>query len=436
MYMKPRLIIAFLGAGLLPLAAGAQDPRTGPRKENYPNGKIKAQYTLDAEGKRHRRTLEYYENGKRKLSANYDHGVLDGAYQEYYENGKTRVKKRYKKGKLDGDLLRMTDRGLPLYRVTVKRGKVFHYPDFRAPVPVYERTVEEIRKKLDEIDPPGVFKRWPVAERFEVPNVLKAPYKAGTLKKEYMESAVRHLNAYRYLAGLDHEVTVDAGYCGFSQHGSVVNAVNNQMSHTPRRPKDMDEEFFKKGYKGCSSSNLSMRPRGELRDCIDGYMNDSDSRNIQEVGHRKWCLSPRMGKVGFGEAGPRGAYKSLYVFDRSNGKAKAPELLAYPSAGYFPLEYYAQGAAWSVAPSGGKLTLPPQGEMNLEVWQLNDEYDLERKLEINHTSIPRWSMGKALVFRPVLPPRQKLDGMKFLVSVSGKRPPRISYIVHFFRRKP
>lgn len=36
---------------------------------------------------------------------------------------------------------------------------------------------------------------------------------------------------------------------------------------------------------------------------VDGFMEDSDAGNIAMVGHRRWQLNPKMGKVGFGTAG-------------------------------------------------------------------------------------------------------------------------------------
>jgi hypothetical protein len=432
----------FLVLVLAAAAGGAQDTKAGPVKELYDSGKVKLQYQLDAEGKKDGQYQEFFESGKRKIVATYAHGVLERAYEEYYENGKPRVKKKYLKGKPDGDLFHYDDKGVLVHRVTFRKGEVFHYPDFVTPVPAHARSLEAIRKKLDEIDPPASRKTWALADRYEEAPSLASPQKAGKLKKEYLEDALRYVKVYRWLCELPIEVTVHEPYNELCQHGAVILALNKDLSHEPPQPAGVSKEFFDKGYQGCNRSNISMYPKGSLRDSIDGFMDDSDPDNINRVGHRIWILMPELGKVGFGEAGEENTYKTLWVSDYSGkkeaakGGSKLPEFTAFPPPGLFPYEYINPQTAWSVSPRGG-FQAGSKADLKIEVWRLTDEYDLDRKLDLNHMSI---GLRGAIVFRPVFGAEMKKDsdmmGSRYLVTITGKGPERISYIVEFTRRAP
>jgi hypothetical protein len=432
-----------LSAALLLLAAAvgvAQDAKAGPVKDLYDGGKVKAQYQLDADGKKDGAYQEFFESGKKKISAAYAHGVLDRAYEEYYENGKPRVKKKYAKGKPDGDLLHFDDKGVLIHHMLFRKGEVLYFSDPATPSPVFPRTLEAIRKKLDEIDPPAGLKKWELAERYDEAPSLTAPHKAGKLKKEYLEFALRHVKSYRWLCDLPIELTVHDPYNDASQHGAVIVALNKNLSHEPPQPPGVAKDFFTKGAEGCIKSNLNLSPNGTLRDAIDGWMEDSDPSNIEKVGHREWILTAELGKTGFGEAGPENAYKAMYVVDGSGKREptkaarpgpKSTEFTAYPAAGLFPIEYFDPTAAWSVKPRGGPFQGAVKTDLKIEVWTLTEEYDLDRKLDLNHTSI---GLLGGIVFRPVVNKDEILKGGRFLVTIAGKGPERISYIVEFVRR--
>ncbi len=429
--------------GLLLLAAAAgiaQDSKAGPVKETYEDGKVKAQYQLDADGQKDGPYQEFYESGKKKITATYAHGVLDRAYEDYYESGKPRVKKRYAKGKPDGDLMHFDEKGVLIHHVQFRKGEVFYFADPAVPTPVFPRTPESIRKKLDEIDPAAGLKKWELADRYDEAPSLTAPHKAGKLKKDYLEFALRHVKCYRWLCELPIEVTVNEPYNELSQHGAVIVALNKNLSHEPPQPPGVAADFYKKGAEGCIKSNLNVSPNGTLRDAINGWMEDSDPSNIDKVGHREWILSPGLGKTGFGEAGPENAYKSMYVVDgsakREPSKAvkpgpKAQEFTSYPCAGYFPVEFFDLTAAWSAIPRGGPFQGIQKADLRIEVWSLTDEYDLDQKLEVNHTSI---GLLGGIVFRPVLKKDEKSAGGRYVVTIGGKGAERIAYIVEFFRR--
>src|SRR5436190_12942763 len=131
------------------------------------------------------------------------------------------------------------------------------------------RTVEEIKKKLAEIAAPP-----------------KTP-PAGLDGER--ESALRRLNAYRYLAGLDCDVVLDEGLTESAQAGAKLCEKLGKIDHRPANP-GLPEDEFQKGLKGTSTSNLAWGVRS-LVQCVDIWMDDSDRGNIDRAGHRRWCIN-------------------------------------------------------------------------------------------------------------------------------------------------
>ena len=173
-----------------------------------------------------------------------------------------------------------------------------------------------------------------------------APYSPGTVKPAALQEAVNRLNALRRIAGLP-EVRLDTSLCENAQYGAVILEAIGRLDHHPAKPADMDDDFYKKAYSATSSSNLSSG--STLTGAVDSFMDDSDSSNIDRLGHRRWQLNPTMGKVGFGRAG---YYTVEKVFDRS-GSGCDYDFISWPASGSFPTELFRGSTAWSV-------TLNPQ----------------------------------------------------------------------------
>ena len=64
------------------------------------------------------------------------------------------------------------------------------------------------------------------------------------------------LNFMRYIAGIPYDVQLNDSYNRMAQAGALVNAVNDEVTHYPAKPQDMEDSLYQFGYKGCSSSNL------------------------------------------------------------------------------------------------------------------------------------------------------------------------------------
>lgn len=133
----------------------------------------------------------------------------------------------------------------------------------------------------------------------------------GKLSGGYLNNAINSLNCMRYIAGLN-EVTLDENYCQLAQAASYVDCALGELTHQPSQPEGVPDDIYEMGLEGASSSNIAMGYGNLARSVVYGYMEDSDSRNIDRVGHRRWCLNPNMEKTGFGQVG---SYSAMYAFD-------------------------------------------------------------------------------------------------------------------------
>ncbi len=420
----------------LALQGSESKPGKQEEKEHYESGKLKAEWGIDAEGRRHGRYIEYYESGRKKITVSYDHGLLNGEWWEYYESGKPFGKKGYDKGKPAGGIVRMDESGVVLYRASISNGQVTLYRDFKRAERAYDRTLAEIRKQIEAIDP--VAKRYNVAENgmFDVEPSTKAPFRAGKLKAAYLEDALKHFNVYRYLSGLSPTVKLDDSYNDECQHAALVNAANGKLSHTPGRPAGMDASMHAKGYKGASASNLH-EGQGTLREAVDGWMADTGANNLEQVGHRAWCQNPLMGRVGFGHCE---GFAAQYANDKG-GKAVYGELIAYPSPGYHPVEYFRSSAPWSIGPKESRFKLPTKDELGVRMWLLDEGFDFTRELQVHHKTVfsqtggyfnvESVGFGPRVIFSPTIPKDLTWEGKRVWALVLKGNAPQFGYFVHF-----
>ena len=161
------------------------------------------------------------------------------------------------------------------------------------------------------------------------------------------------LNAYRFLAGLPDNVVLDSEYTRYCQAGALVNYVNDQLSHYPSQPSDMSQELYQTGAAGCSHSNIAWSSRSgvNLISMTNLWMGDSDTYNIQALGHRRWLLNPKMGKTGFGSVcGSNGTYSQVYAIDFSG--SSSVDTVVWP-AQQMPTSYFSASLAWNISSDTG-----------------------------------------------------------------------------------
>lgn len=218
----------------------------------------------------------------------------------------------------------------------------------------------------------------------------------------------------------------------------------SEFSHTPKKPADMDEAFYKQGYSATSSSNISAG--SSLVGSVDSFMEDSDSGNISRVGHRRWQLNPTLGKVGFGYAfggGVYGRYGTEKVFDRS-GAGGDYTFIAWPASGYFPNSVFDGNYAWSASvnpekyetPAESRLTVTLRRESDGKTWTFSGgkSYSASGKGEYFHVDTGGYGISNCIIFRPDGVSRYEgvytvtIDGLK----AKGGSDTSLSYQVNFF----
>ena len=69
-----------------------------------------------------------------------------------------------------------------------------------------------------------------------------APYSTGELTDEFLDNGLTYLNAVRYVAGVP-SVQLDAEMNESAQHGAVLLAAVDELTHYPAQPDDMDDDF-------------------------------------------------------------------------------------------------------------------------------------------------------------------------------------------------
>ncbi len=300
-------------------------------------------------------------------------------------------------------------------------------------------SADEITRLLEE-NPTGMPTE--AAEIYDAAPSLTAPYAAGAVKNAVLQKALNRLNALRAIAGLP-AVVLDDALCENAQYGAVLLAAS-EFGHNPARPADMDEAFYETAHGATASSNISAG--SSLVGAVDSFMNDSDTGNIDRVGHRRWQLNPTMGKVGFGyvlaPSSRYGRFSTEKVFDRS-GAGGDYDFIAWPASGSFPATLFGGGIAWSVtldpaqytAPDQTALTVTLRRESDAQTWTFSgaQPYSVGSGdfFNVNNSG---YGVSNCIIFRPA--GVSAYDGL-YSVSIEGLKTvdgneASISYQVDFF----
>jgi uncharacterized protein YkwD len=199
------------------------------------------------------------------------------------------------------------------------------------------RSAPDIRRWWSQLKPTYTGSPYAVAP------ALVAPYACGSLAPGFLQDGLNAINYARYLAGLPDDVALDPSYVDRAQHGSVLLSVG-QFAHSQPKPADMAQDFYDVANAATSSSNIGWGFT-TLADFNFACMGDSDSSNIDRVGHRRWLLDPPLQRTGMGYADAR---TDTFVFDWSRVGAVSYDAIKWPCAGPFPVEMLSAGTAWSI----------------------------------------------------------------------------------------
>lgn len=285
-------------------------------------------------------------------------------------------------------------------------------------------TKEEILKYLEEN---GVDLNADTEYSVEASN--KEPYAPGQLTDASLQSALKTLNAIRYIAGLD-PVELNDEYNKLAQAAALVNSANDELTHFPKQPAGMEDELYQLGHQGAGSSNISSASwETELSYLlINGWMNDGDNNNISRVGHRRWCLNPTMGKTGFGWVSDAdGTYAAMYAHDRS-ATENLHSGVTWPAQN-MPIEYFGNDYPWSIS-MGAEVD---DSSVRVTLTRKNDNrvWNFYTGSTAGNFSVDNGSYGQkgCIIFRPDNVSYQ--DGDQFQVTITGLEQ-EVSYTVNFF----
>lgn len=368
----------------------------------------------DGQGRPHGVWESYHPDGKIKLRTTYAEGLKSGRETLFDERGRIVYAMGYLKGQLHGP------------RQIYREGKLVDeqlWAHGRLLFPHSRRIVQTMLSRINSWQPPR-----DVAD--------KQVYNAQTLE------GLRLMMMYRFLAGVPWKhLRLDAKLTHYALAGAKLCQRIGRLDHRPANP-GMDEQAYQTGYIGTSKSNLHMSGRGaRIPYMVHSLMDDSDPKNIDRVGHRRWILNSRMGKTGLATSGKYGA---MYAMDTSGPEMQDwpadfdYEIVAFPR-GYFPARFLKPHMAWHVTPNPQKYTIPSASSLTIAVrpikpGQIGDADPPDtRSLPVDAKAVSRKNVGDgtAIIFRPKgLPLR---PGMMVRVTITGVQkngqPATIDYIV-------
>lgn len=300
-------------------------------------------------------------------------------------------------------------------------------------ITVATRTPQEIKAYIDSHE----YNAWILGNNQRLsPYIYKtkpstsSPYEVGELGDSELENSLNALNCMRYIAGLP-EVSLNSKYTELAQAAALLNAVNDELTHYPEQPSDMPDDIYELGCKGVSSSNLS----GGSLVCsvaysILLYMEDSDPHNIDDLGHRRWCLNPGMKETGFGMTGE---YTAMYAFDESRTDA-TEKGVCWPAQN-MPVEYFSEleyspyVPAWSI--SMGKYVDKEAVEVTLTRKSDSKQWNFSSSSADGdfYVDNSRYGQTGCIIFRPKSVSYSAGD--VFDVKITGMETP-VEYTVNFF----
>lgn len=159
----------------------------------------------------------------------------------------------------------------------------------------------------------------------------------GTIVPAAHDDAMRRLNLYRWLVGLEPAGSHD-GNQRSAQIAAMMMDANNRLSHEPPMTWQC---YDPEGARAAGMSNLALGYPNPSESIV-GYIEDSGTPSL---GHRRWIFFPALNDVGFGHRGRGGA---MWAFGRT--QRASPSFVAYPPPGPMPIQ--AIHGAWSFSKPG------------------------------------------------------------------------------------
>ena len=251
---------------------------------------------------------------------------------------------------------------------------------------------------------------------------LTPPYELGNVRQEAFVDAINYANMMRFTAGLPMNLTTNDYLNKTAQAASLINFLNDDLSHYPTRPENVSDELYEYGRQGALGNIASNY--FYLHKSVQGYMDDLGHSNSLRVGHRLWILKPELSEVGFGFAGGievletmpyRNFSYSTMTLATDSYNTSNFEPIAWPAKTVMPLQFAHKDASWSITFNAKKY------ELDLDDLQVtltkNGESQLLNAQNTEYFTISGFN-ASTLVFKPNEREDYK-EGDHFEVEVTG-----------------
>jgi len=237
----------------------------------------------------------------------------------------------------------------------------------------------------------------------------------GALSQQAQEDALHIANTARFASGIKNELVIGQNQAQAAQAASLVNRLNDEISHNPEQVSGLDSNIYQLGIQGASNSNLASNYG--LLDSVLGYIRDDlGERNQAEVGHRRWVLNPAETEVGFGLTDE---YSAMYVNNNEYDGENEDLVYAYPGQTAIS-EFHSEEASLSLMfGENFDLTNAKVSVTDLQTGEVRNDAHIDQSLKGWVKSI---TFGKGMNFQP---------GTKLQVKVTGVTKDGAEYPVEY-----
>jgi hypothetical protein len=157
---------------------------------------------------------------------------------------------------------------------------------------------------------------------------------SGSISQGSIDDAIRRLNVYRWLVGLQ-PASEKKSLSEKAQKCSIIHA-HNGPGNNPHHPASTVKCYNADGARASGQSNLSWGMDHPAK-TVSQYISDE---RVPSLGHRLWAISPGLLTTGFGMSQGSNRYRGwgscMFVFEQS--RAPAVDVVAFPPAGNVPIE--------------------------------------------------------------------------------------------------
>lgn len=440
------LIVSLLAT----LAPGAAAQDIEDVVERYPGGAVRCRYGVDPQGRKQGTLTEYAEAGHVVRVANYKDDVLHGKYVERNAANVALVATEYRQGRRHGSLTARHPNGKLRRRARFREGRLHGkertydavgelakelgwfdgLPHGKSRVYEAKAVVWEVlweKGRLRSINGEPAYPRPPADVRARLATFGLESRRAPTFTdaEQDRQAAFERLRGYRYLCGVPYDdLILDAELCKLCDAAADVCHRLGRTTHEPPNP-GLPLARYLAAKRGAINSNLS--GSRNMAASVDSYMDDSDRSNIDDIGHRQWCLNPAMLRTGFGRSASTSA---MWATDASRRRIPNLDFVAFPPPGFTPAALLADHIAWSIVPHPHRFARTDA--LRVTVQRLDEGFlPVGAPLPLGFFNVSERLGNYCIIFRPDGLDTQG-DNARYWVTVDGfKRKRRKAVVIRY-----